>query len=174
MTTFTQLNGSLKSFLKGWLLVLGLKEGLLERATVYVKSEVILAFMIKGANLSISTLYSDSIYFLMAWRLEPFLSFKQSHYREVLRWEIFMEQKLRFGLDLGQMANFSAFIASKSFDLWNHHTVRTVNDVLEDRYPFCQIDILLPKKISIWPQGYLSARKDICLPKRHWRSALYI
>jgi hypothetical protein len=24
---------------------------------------------------------------------------KQSHYREVLRWEIFMEQELRFGLD---------------------------------------------------------------------------
>ena len=43
---------------------------------------------------------------------------KQSHYREVPRWEIFMEQELRFGLDL---VNFSAFIASKSFDLWNHH-----------------------------------------------------
>ena len=41
----------------------------------------------------------------------------QSHYREVPRWEIFMEQELRFGLDLGQMADFSAFIASKSFDL---------------------------------------------------------
>ena len=26
---------------------------------------------------------------------------KQSHYREVPRWEIFMEQELRFGLDLG-------------------------------------------------------------------------
>ena len=25
----------------------------------------------------------------------------QSHYREVPRWEIFMEQELRFGLDLG-------------------------------------------------------------------------
>jgi hypothetical protein len=36
----------------------------------------------------------------------------QSHYREVPRWEIFMEQELRFGLDLGQMANFLAFIAS--------------------------------------------------------------
>jgi hypothetical protein len=42
---------------------------------------------------------------------------KQSHYREVPRWEIFMEQELRFGLDLGRMANFPAFIASKSFDL---------------------------------------------------------
>ena len=31
------------------------------------------------------------------------------------RWEIFMEQELRFGLDLGQMANFPAFIASKSY-----------------------------------------------------------
>ena len=28
----------------------------------------------------------------------------QSHYREVPRWEIFMEQKLRFGLDLGRLA----------------------------------------------------------------------
>ena len=41
----------------------------------------------------------------------------QSHYREVPRWEIFMEQELRFGLDLGRMAEFPAFIASKSFDL---------------------------------------------------------
>ena len=29
---------------------------------------------------------------------------KQSHYREVPRWEIFMEQELRFGLDLGRLA----------------------------------------------------------------------
>ena len=26
--------------------------------------------------------------------------------REVTRWEIFMEQQLRFGLDLGQFGNF--------------------------------------------------------------------
>ena len=38
-------------------------------------------------------------------------SYSQSHYIEVPRWEIFMEQ------DLGRMANFPAFIASKSFDL---------------------------------------------------------
>ena len=41
------------------------------------------------------------------------------------------------------------------------YTVRTINDVLEDRYPFCQIDILLPKKISIWPKRYLSDKKDV-------------
>ena len=29
--------------------------------------------------------------------------------------------RLRFGLESGQMAKFPAFIASKSFDLWNHH-----------------------------------------------------
>ena len=29
---------------------------------------------------------------------------KQSHYREVPQWEILMEQELRFGLDLGQLA----------------------------------------------------------------------
>ena len=28
----------------------------------------------------------------------------KSHYREVPRWEIFMEQELRFELDLGQLA----------------------------------------------------------------------
>ena len=38
---------------------------------------------------------------------------------EVPRLEIFMEQELRFGLDLGRMANFPAFIASnqKHFQL---------------------------------------------------------
>ena len=30
----------------------------------------------------------------------------QSHYREVAPWEIFMEQELRFGLDLGRFGNF--------------------------------------------------------------------
>ena len=41
-TTFTQLNVRLKNFLKGWLLVLGLKECLVECATFCVKSEVML------------------------------------------------------------------------------------------------------------------------------------
>ena len=31
-------------------------------------------------------------------------SSNQIHYREVLQWEIFMEQELRFGLDLGRLA----------------------------------------------------------------------
>ena len=31
---------------------------------------------------------------------------RQSHYREVPRWEIFMEQELRFGLDLGRFGIF--------------------------------------------------------------------
>ena len=39
------------------------------------------------------------------------------NYRVVPRWEIFMEQELRFGLDLGQRADFPDFIVSKSFDL---------------------------------------------------------
>ena len=41
-TIFTQLTARLKNFLRGWLLILVLKEGLLECATVCVKSEVIL------------------------------------------------------------------------------------------------------------------------------------
>ena len=32
------------------------------------------------------------------------IGIKQSHYREVPRWEIFMEQELRIGLDLGRLA----------------------------------------------------------------------
>jgi hypothetical protein len=35
----------LKNFLRGWLLVLSLKEGLVKCAAVYVKSEVILFYM---------------------------------------------------------------------------------------------------------------------------------
>ena len=43
--TFTQLNTKLKNFLRGWLLVLGLKECVVECATLCVKSEVILLSM---------------------------------------------------------------------------------------------------------------------------------
>ena len=42
LTTFAQLTTRLKNFLGGWLLVLGLKEDLVECATVCVKSVVIL------------------------------------------------------------------------------------------------------------------------------------
>ena len=41
--TFTQLTTRLKNFLSGWLLFLGLKECLVECATVFVKSVVILS-----------------------------------------------------------------------------------------------------------------------------------
>ena len=44
MTTFFQLSTRLKNFFRGWLLVLGLKEGLVECATVCVKSVVILEY----------------------------------------------------------------------------------------------------------------------------------
>ena len=40
------------------------------------------------------------IYFLK----ENQILYCQSHYREVAWWEIFMQQELRFGLDLGQLA----------------------------------------------------------------------
>ena len=49
LTTFTQLTARLKNFLRGWLLVLSLKEGLVECATVCVKSEVILSYIL-GRN----------------------------------------------------------------------------------------------------------------------------
>ena len=43
--TFAQLSARLKNFLGGWLLVSGIKEGLVECATVCVKSVVILINM---------------------------------------------------------------------------------------------------------------------------------
>ena len=46
MTTFTQLTARLKNFLMGWLLVLSLNDGLVECATVCVKSEVILLYLV--------------------------------------------------------------------------------------------------------------------------------
>ena len=42
---------------------------------------------------------------------------KNRHFCPLPRWEIFMEQELKFWLDLGRMANFPAYIASQSFDL---------------------------------------------------------
>ena len=46
LTTFAQLSARLKDFLGGWLLVLGIKEGLVECATVCVKSVVILQYIV--------------------------------------------------------------------------------------------------------------------------------
>ena len=48
MTTFTQLYTRLKNFLRGWLLVLGLEEGLVECATLCVKSWVILTYKVSS------------------------------------------------------------------------------------------------------------------------------
>ena len=39
-------------------------------------------------------------------------TFRQSHYREVAQWEIFMEQEFRFGLDLGRFGTFEAVFSS--------------------------------------------------------------
>jgi hypothetical protein len=45
----------------------------------------------------------------------------QSHYREVPRWEIFMEQELRFGLNLDRLALLKK-------NIWAHYEqlLRTV------------------------------------------------
>ena len=48
---------------------------------------------------------SVSLFYLSSNNLDPvFLCTDQSHHREVPGWEIFMEQELRFGLDLDQLA----------------------------------------------------------------------
>ena len=51
--TFAQLSARLKNFLRGWLLVLGLKEGLVECATVCVKSVVILLYVVYGRKMTL-------------------------------------------------------------------------------------------------------------------------
>ena len=40
-----------------------------------------------------------------------------SHYREVPRWEIFMEQELRFGLDLGRILGQSWKVKGGNLDI---------------------------------------------------------
>jgi hypothetical protein len=58
--TFTQLTASLKNFLMGWLLVLGLKESLVECATVCVKSEVMLLFIHTSKKKTLCSPYEES------------------------------------------------------------------------------------------------------------------
>ena len=53
--TFAQLSARLKNFLRGWLLVLGLKEGLVECATVCIKSVVILVSVVRASERSVLT-----------------------------------------------------------------------------------------------------------------------
>ena len=43
LMTFTQLTARLKNFLRGWLLISSLKEGMVECGTVFAKSKVILS-----------------------------------------------------------------------------------------------------------------------------------
>ena len=43
--TFIQLTARLKNFLRGWLLALGIKEGMVECATLCVRSEVMLMYI---------------------------------------------------------------------------------------------------------------------------------
>ena len=71
-TTFTQLITRLKNFLRGWLLVLDLKEGLVECATVCVKSEVILdlSWVDKKGSATRSTTPSKTVW---TWVLKCFI-----------------------------------------------------------------------------------------------------
>ena len=82
-------------------------------------------FFNKGIILTIRFM----IFTNLTWGIEEFGNLKivqesvchiQSHYREVPRWEIFMEQELRFGLDLGRFGNFGGrffhfFMGKKKF-----------------------------------------------------------
>ena len=60
LTTFTQVTARLKNLLRGWLLVLSLKEGLVECATVCVISEVILFYLYPSSWTSAPEWYSSA------------------------------------------------------------------------------------------------------------------
>ena len=65
--TFAQLSARLKNFLRGWLLVFGLKEGLVECATVCVKSVVILVCIPGKLPLNSSTVQCTCKYRTLYW-----------------------------------------------------------------------------------------------------------
>ena len=82
LTTFTQLTTRLKNFLRGWLLIFGLKEGLVECATVCVKSEVILITNL--AHIRLSLFHSDRLAVTIkapVWKTRYQLSEFKSRYR---------------------------------------------------------------------------------------------
>jgi hypothetical protein len=73
LTTFIQLTARLKIFLRGWLIFLGLKEGLVECATVCVKSEFILLYTV--LTLSYSTPWEIAPKGSRVWQKMSFFSY---------------------------------------------------------------------------------------------------
>ena len=70
LATFTQLTARLKNLLRGWLLVLSLKAGLVECATVCIKSEVILA----NTNANIDLITKPNHFRVKVLKLEVFFT----------------------------------------------------------------------------------------------------
>ena len=73
LTTFAQLSARLKNFLGRWLLVLGIKEGLVKCATVCVKSVVILIHSLNhsmSSSCGISTKEIWAAFFRQTFRAE--------------------------------------------------------------------------------------------------------
>jgi hypothetical protein len=88
---FAQLSARLKFFLRGWLLVLGLKDGLVECATVCVKSVVILNFL-KDKNplfsMSFFSVFCLSLYKSALLLLRNYQRINLMHYIPVLSFEL--------------------------------------------------------------------------------------
>ena len=98
--TFTQLNARLKNFLNSWLLVLGLKECLVECATSCAKSEVILLWLTDSRMSASDTDLSvtNNVFFLKA----------SSKYFEMFKSTWFLEVLIKQWVDLDYLANFLA------------------------------------------------------------------
>ena len=82
----------------------------------------------------------------------------QSHYREISWWEIFMEQELRFGLDLGWMANF----------IKNCHFLTPPTHLFDD--VTLEWSPMKPSLQSLTGklQGRITSQGDPCIHYREW------
>ena len=80
LTTFTQLTARLKNFVMGWLLILGLKEGLVESAIVCAKSEVILTYPLLLSEFEICKSYDPTVKSLELELQSPILPYLIIHF----------------------------------------------------------------------------------------------
>ena len=120
LTTFTQLTARLKNFLMGLLLVLGLKEGLLECVTACVKSEVIL-LTVHSVCIEVWPRIWGRLFFMKPWRFD--IRYRSSMEKCQLAWsrsriKYFLNVQISFILQHGNEImnpNLQCFIHSSVY-----------------------------------------------------------
>ena len=117
MKTFTQLNARLKNFLNSWLLVLGLKECLVECVTSFVKSEVILPA-------ATPTYHTSPIHLYVATTHLSLVSINTKKYIFSLVSRLFEVQLIKYVISLSKVVQYSPdlrylFAPQKGSLAWN-------------------------------------------------------